>query len=43
MLFFVTLIGIPIAFAIFFVAGIWVMYRVVRGWLALDDGRPMYV
>jgi len=40
--FFVTLIGIPIAFAIFFGAGIWVMYRVVRGWLALADGRPMY-
>ena len=41
-LFFVTLIGIPIAFAIFFGAGIWVMYRVARGWLALNDGRPMY-
>jgi uncharacterized membrane protein len=41
--FFVTLIGIPIAFAIFFAAGIWVMYRVGRGWLALNDGRPMYV
>jgi uncharacterized membrane protein len=40
--FFATLIGIPIAFAIFFAAGIWVMYRVVRGWLALVDGRPMY-
>jgi uncharacterized membrane protein len=39
---FVTLIGIPLAFAIFFGAGIWVMYRVVRGWMALADGRPMY-
>jgi uncharacterized membrane protein len=42
-LLFVTLIGIPLAFAIFFGAGIWVMYRVVRGWLALADGRRMYV
>src|SRR5262249_9556282 len=39
---FVTLIGIPLAFLIFFGAGIWVMYRVVRGWMALADGRPMY-
>jgi len=22
--------------------GIWVTYRVLRGWLALRDGRPMY-
>ena len=21
---------------------IWVIYRVVRGWLALNDGKPMY-
>jgi uncharacterized membrane protein len=40
---FVTLIGIPLALAIFFGAGIWVMYRVARGWLALNDGRRMYV
>jgi uncharacterized membrane protein len=23
--------------------GIWVIYRVARGWFALRDGRPMYV
>ena len=40
--FFVTLIGIPIALAVFFFAGIWVIYRVARGWLALNDLRPMY-
>jgi uncharacterized membrane protein len=39
---FVTLIGIPLAFAVFFFAGIWVIYRVARGWLALRDLRPMY-
>jgi uncharacterized membrane protein len=41
-LLFATVIGIPLAFAIFFGAGIWVMYRVGRGWIALNDGRPMY-
>jgi len=42
-LLFVTIIGIPIAIVAFFLAGIWVMYRVGRGWIALNDGRPMYV
>lgn len=41
-LLFVTIVGIPLAFAVLFGAGIWVMYRVARGWLALHDGRPMY-
>lgn len=41
-LFFVTFIGIPLAVVIFFAAGLWVIYRIVRGWLALRDGRPMY-
>jgi len=39
---FITLIGIPLALAVFFLAGIWVIYRVARGWLALRDLRPMY-
>ncbi len=38
----VTFIGIPVALAIFFVTGIWVIYRIARGWLALRDRRPMY-
>lgn len=25
-----------------FAVGIWLAYRVIRGWLALRDGRPMY-
>lgn len=41
-LLFVTVIGIPIAIVLFFFAGIWVIYRVARGWLALSDLRPMY-
>lgn len=40
--FFVTFIGIPLAVMIFIAAGLWVIYRVVRGWLALRERRPMY-
>jgi len=39
---FITLIGIPIALGIFLAAGIWAIYRIARGWLALRDRRPMY-
>ena len=38
---FVTLIGIPLAWIIFVGAGIWVIYRVARGWLTLQDRKPM--
>jgi uncharacterized membrane protein len=37
-----TLIGIPLAFMIFLAAGVWAIYRVARGWLALRDRKPMY-
>lgn len=36
-----TLIGIPIAWVLIVVLGVWVAYRVVRGWLALADRRPL--
>lgn len=39
---FITLIGIPLAIAVFIAAGLWVIYRIVRGWMALRDRRPMY-
>lgn len=39
---FVTFIGIPLAIVVFVAAGLWVIYRVVRGWLALRDRKPMY-
>ncbi len=35
------LIGIPIALAIWIVAGIWVIYRVVRGYLLFKDSKPI--
>lgn len=36
-----TLIGIPVAVALMLVVGIWVLYRLVRGWSALAGERPM--
>jgi len=36
-----TLIGIPLAFATVAIAGVWVLYRVARGWLNLNDRKPM--
>lgn len=36
-----TIVGIPAAFALIAVLGLWVMYRVIRGWLALNDGRAV--
>jgi uncharacterized membrane protein len=35
------LIGIPIAFGIFFVTSIWGLYRVVRGILHFKDDQPI--
>ncbi|MEO8164244.1 MAG: hypothetical protein ABI619_02510 [Betaproteobacteria bacterium] len=37
----VTLIGIPVAWIIFIAAGLWVVYRVARGWLTLQERKPM--
>ena len=36
-----TLIGIPAAWIIGVVTGLWVLYRIVRGWLRLVDAQPM--
>ena len=38
---FITLIGIPVAWVLWVLVGLWVLYRIVRGWLTLLDGRPM--
>jgi len=35
-------IGIIIAWLPMALVGLWFVYRVVRGWLALNDSRPMY-
>jgi len=36
-------IGVVIAWIPLFVVGLWFIYRVARGWLALKEHRPMYV
>lgn len=38
---FVTILGIPAALLFMLGTGIWVLYRIARGWLALVDGKPM--
>jgi len=40
-LLFVTIIGIPFAWLIVVVTGVWVLYRIARGWMALLDGREV--
>ncbi|MGH7805287.1 MAG: DUF4870 family protein [Candidatus Binatia bacterium] len=40
-LFAATVIGLPIAWLMLVATGLWVLYRIVRGWLALADGRPI--
>ena len=37
----ITLIGIPIAWMLIVILGLWVAYRVIRGWIALADRRPI--
>ena len=37
----ITIIGIPIAWILIVLLGLWVGYRVIRGWLALADARPV--
>lgn len=34
---------IVIGFAIWFAAGIWVLYRIIKGWLYLNDNKPLPV
>lgn len=41
MLFAVTFVGIPLAIMIAWSAGLWVLYRIVRGLLRLLDQKPM--
>ena len=35
-------IGLLIVWLPLFVVGLWLIYRVVRGWLRLVDGQPLY-
>jgi uncharacterized membrane protein len=40
-LLFITLVGIFLAIPVGLAVGIWIVYRIVRGWMALSQGRPM--
>ncbi len=37
----VTFIGLPAALMVIVITGIWVLYRVIRGWVGLVDRRAM--
>ena len=37
----ITIIGIPLAWILIALLGLWVGYRVIRGWLALSGVRPV--
>ena len=40
-IFFITIIGAVIGWPMIVVTGLWVLYRVIRGWMVLQDKRPM--
>lgn len=36
-----TVLGLPLGVLVVLAAGIWVLYRIIRGWLALTGEKPM--
>ena len=38
---FATVIGIPFAIVLWLATGIWVLYRIIRGWLALTSQKEL--
>jgi uncharacterized membrane protein len=38
---FITVVGIPLAIVLWVVTGLWVLYRIIRGWLALSSHRTV--
>jgi uncharacterized membrane protein len=42
-LFIITIILIPIAWLLIAILGLWVAYRVIRGWIALSGVKPVGV
>lgn len=38
---FVTVVGIPLAFLVWGVAWIWKAYRLIRGWVTLNQNQPI--
>src|SRR5687768_4080411 len=38
---FITLVGIPAAFLVWMATGVWVLYRIIRGWVALTSEKEL--
>ncbi len=38
---FLTVVGIPFAIVLWFGTGLWVLYRIIRGWLALASRKAL--
>jgi len=38
---FLTFVGIPVALVVWIGTGLWVLYRIVRGWMTLSSEKPM--
>jgi uncharacterized membrane protein len=38
---FITVVGIPFAVVLWLATGIWVLYRIIRGWLALSSQKEL--
>ena len=38
---FITIIGIVLAYPLWIVAFLWAIYRVVKGWIKLNDAKPV--
>ena len=36
-----TVVGIPFAWVVLIGVGLWVLYRIIRGWIALAGRKPM--
>jgi uncharacterized membrane protein len=36
-----TVVGIPFAWVLLVAVGLWVLYRIIRGWIALAEGKRM--
>lgn len=43
MLLFITVVGLPLAVIVLLGTGIWVLYRLAKGFLALVDEKPLVI
>ena len=43
LLLFLTIVGIPVGWALLVATGLWVIYRIARGWVALSNREPLVI